>query len=92
MVSTDCSSGPAEILQDGRYGPLVPVGDVAALAKATIGVLDGPPDPSRLQARAAEFSVDVAAERYLELFARLAGLGPTSSASIVQQVTQQSDV
>ena len=92
VVSTDCPSGPAEILQDGRYGPLVPVGDVAALARATIGVLGDPPDPPRLRARAAEFSVEVAAERYLELFARVAGFGPTSGASIAQQVTQQSDV
>ena len=34
VVSTDCHSGPAEILVNGRYGRLVPVGDVNALSKA----------------------------------------------------------
>ncbi len=34
VVATDCRSGPDEILQGGRYGRLVPVGDVEALAEA----------------------------------------------------------
>lgn len=41
VVSTDCPSGPAEILDNGRYGHLVPVGDVDALASAILEVLDG---------------------------------------------------
>ena len=35
LVSTDCSSGAREILTDGRYGKLVPVGGVDALAKGS---------------------------------------------------------
>ena len=41
VVSTDCPSGPAEILDGGRYGHLVPVGDVEALAAAILEVLAG---------------------------------------------------
>ena len=74
VASTNCPSGPAEILEHGALGPLVPVGDAEALALALERVLDAPPDPAVLRARAASFSVDRAAERYLEVLeqARLA--------------------
>ena len=41
VVSTDCESGPAEILDHGKYGALVPVGDDRALAQAILEVLAG---------------------------------------------------
>jgi glycosyltransferase involved in cell wall biosynthesis len=41
VVSTDCPSGPREILKDGRYGHLVPPKDSAALAEAIIQALKG---------------------------------------------------
>ncbi len=66
-VSTDCPSGPAEILLNGEIGPLVPVGDDAALAEAMGRVLDDPPDRRLLQQRAAYFSADRAVAAYEEL-------------------------
>lgn len=67
VVSTNCPSGPSEILDGGAYGPLVPVGDDAALAKAILSVLDDPPDRERLRAQAAKFSVERATDSYLEV-------------------------
>ena len=40
IVSTDCRSGPREILDGGRFGRLVPVGDAKSLAKAMAEALD----------------------------------------------------
>lgn len=71
VVSTDCPSGPSEILEGGRHGPLVPVGDDAALADAVLETLASPPDPDGLRARAADFSVEAAVARYLALLAEL---------------------
>ena len=42
IVATDCPSGPRELLEDGRYGRLVPVADVSALAAAMEAALDDP--------------------------------------------------
>ena len=65
VVSTDCPSGPAEILDRGRYGRLVPVGNDAAMAEAILATLDAPPDPNVLRARGGLFSADRAVESYL---------------------------
>lgn len=67
VVCTDCPSGPAEILENGRYGQLVPMNDVAALANAIQTGLAAPDDPLLLQRRAAAFTPDIAARRYLAL-------------------------
>jgi glycosyltransferase involved in cell wall biosynthesis len=69
VVSTDCPSGPAEILQDGRYGALVPPGDDAALAQAISATLQAAPERDALRARAADFSVERAVAGYLQLLA-----------------------
>lgn len=65
VVSTDCPSGPTEILAGGRYGRLVSVGDDASLAQAIVETLQEPVDREALRSRAREFDVDRAVERYL---------------------------
>ena len=52
VVSTDCPSGPHELLEGGRYGSLIPVGDDAALAGAILSTLEAPGDPGLRRARA----------------------------------------
>ncbi|HEY9852605.1 MAG TPA: glycosyltransferase [Leptolyngbyaceae cyanobacterium] len=66
VVSTDCKSGPAEILDGGKYGPLVPVGDSKAMADAILEVINGKQrkiDSVWLQ----PFSLEYVTKQYLEL-------------------------
>jgi glycosyltransferase involved in cell wall biosynthesis len=63
VVATQCG-GPSEILDAPGLGTLVQVGDVAELADALAGALAAPGDPAPRQARAREFSLDVALDRY----------------------------
>ena len=65
-VSTDCPSGPREILQDGRYGRLVPVDDPAALADALIATLDHPLPAQTLREAARPYGVEAATDAYLD--------------------------
>ena len=63
VVSTDCPSGPAEILRNGNYGRLVPVGDMDALASALEESLCGVNAAASPQSWAA-FEADQAAANY----------------------------
>lgn len=67
IVSTDCPHGPAEVLDGGTYGHLVPVGDARVLAAALAAALDAPPQRERQRRRAAEFSVERALMAYADL-------------------------
>ena len=66
VVTTDCP-GTAEILEHGRYGLLVPVGDEDALEAAMAAALSEEPDSEALKARAADFAPSVVAGKYLSL-------------------------
>ena len=66
-VSTDCPSGPREILQDGKYGPLVPVGNFKALAMAIEQTLKEPLDSETLKQAAKPYEATQSAKAYLEL-------------------------
>ncbi|WP_146197917.1 glycosyltransferase [Caulobacter endophyticus] len=67
VAATDCPSGPQEILDGGRYGPLVKVGDASGLAMAMSAVLDNPDAGPIAAERAKVFSVERAAASYLEI-------------------------
>lgn len=68
VVSTDCPSGPAEILEYGRIGRLVPIQDPAALATGMATVFTKVVDREILMRRARDFSVSAIADQYLEYF------------------------
>lgn len=66
IVATDCPSGPQEILADGQYGELVPVGNVDSLAQAIEAGLTGkisPPGQESWQ----PFSLEAVVDQYLDL-------------------------
>ncbi|OOZ37922.1 glycosyltransferase [Solemya elarraichensis gill symbiont] len=72
VVSTDCESGPREILVDGKYGKLCDVGSVDRLAASMIESLNQAHDPEFLKQRANDFSPRKIAQQYIEA---LFGLG-----------------
>jgi glycosyltransferase involved in cell wall biosynthesis len=65
VVSTDCRCGPRQILQNGRWGPLVQVGDDTALARAMVATLDEPPRSESLYEATARYSATASAKAYL---------------------------
>ena len=66
VVSTDCPHGPREILDGGRYGRLVSVGDDVALSRALLDALRS--KATKLgELRAAEYSVAAATVAYRQL-------------------------
>ena len=66
LVSTDCPSGPREILADGQYGQLVPVGDVEAMAQAIATTLTQQ-DTELLSESWRPFELDHVVNQYLAI-------------------------
>ncbi|MCS4177383.1 glycosyltransferase involved in cell wall biosynthesis [Salinibacter ruber] len=73
VASTDCPGGPSDILEEGKYGELVDVGDARGLADAMHRVLNDPPKSERLVERAKSYRVDKVADRYDEVIQRVGG-------------------
>jgi len=70
VVSTDCPSGPREILEDGKWGKLVPVGDIEALAQAILEQLENPIFPSEKAWR--RFTLEEISKKWFSLIEELA--------------------
>jgi glycosyltransferase involved in cell wall biosynthesis len=75
VVSFDCPTGPAEVIEDGRSGVLVPDGDVGALADAMLAVVEDADYRRALAAGAAErakdYALDSIGARWEELISEL---------------------
>lgn len=73
VVATDCRSGPREVLADGRYGPLVPVGDAQAMAEAIERTLAAPLSPAALREAVIEYTRARSTGHYLEVMGLASG-------------------
>lgn len=71
VVSTDCVAGPAEILQNGKCGILVPVADEDSLATGIVNVLTKPSLRKQLVSAATERVTDFGAERVVASYEKL---------------------
>lgn len=66
-VATDCHSGPREILEDGRWGELVPVGDTRAMARAIEVSLDRKRNAACPEDFRIRYGADAVTDAYLDL-------------------------
>ena len=71
IVSTDCPHGPREILDNGKYGTLVPSDDVGALAGAIRRTLEQPFPENQQKQRATEFTMSRIGPKYVNLIESL---------------------
>ncbi|HPQ10745.1 MAG TPA: glycosyltransferase [Bacillota bacterium] len=69
VVSTDCPSGPAEILENGKWGRLVPVDDPKTLTDAILEAMND--ERGKGVERARNFVLDKIVEQYLTLMRQI---------------------
>ncbi len=89
VVSTR-TAGPVEVLENGRYGRIVPVGDVGAMAAALSATLRAPRNSGELVSRAAAFGEERAARAY-ELLCREVGAYAPAAKEPSSRDTRQSN-
>jgi len=77
VVATDCPSGPREILENGRFGSLVPIGNPEALAHAILTTLEAPIEKNLLKNAVRAYTVETSSKRYLDVL-----LGKDSDAPV----------
>jgi glycosyltransferase involved in cell wall biosynthesis len=66
-VATDCPFGPSDIMQNGKFGTLIPVGNTKTMATQMALTLDKPPDPSFLMEAVRPYALESITDRYLDL-------------------------
>lgn len=66
VVSTDCPSGPSKMLQGGKLGTLVPIGDHVALSKAIIDTLNNALPPNTLKNGVKSYWASESAKHHLQ--------------------------
>src|SRR5690242_6297548 len=91
VVSTDCRYGPREILEDGRYGILTPVGDAQAMAKAIELALDSAPNRQLLMRQGCLHSADNAAAGFLKILSELSEQATSSTRSLFAPTRRSSE-
>ena len=75
VVATDCQSGPGEILQDGKYGELVPLGDPQAMCEAMARTLDKPLGSEQLAEAARDYTLQASTRSYIRAFTHFMTVG-----------------
>ncbi len=68
VFSTNCKSGPAEILEDGKYGKLFKCGDSEGIARELINFNSSEVNKRLLISRSSEFDVEKISTEYIYFF------------------------
>lgn len=79
VVSTDCPGGVREVLEDGKWGKLVRIGDAEALADAICETIESPMPPADLVHAASRYSTTASTRRLLELLDHVWAKGASQS-------------
>ena len=70
IVATDCTSGPQEILDNGKFGTLVEVGNIKMLSSAMLSSLEKQHDSDYVKSRAKHFSSDTIIPQYIKVLVK----------------------